>query len=192
MPNPSEATRISARWVGVSVLISMLGWGGIAVYSVHASLPSNTVRLPFAEQISTRIWAPEGWAFFTRDPREEDVFVFAPEAADEGPWRSILLSPHASPSNLFGLDRYSRAQGTEIGLLLYELSAEHWRDCDASPEECLVSYGEAAQELENASPRPSLCGSIGFALQRPVPWAWASAEEEIVMPSRIAKVSVQC
>ena len=77
-----------------------------------------------------------------------------------------------------------------MGLLLYGLPRQMWSDCDDAAETCLAA-APVATTLTNESPAPSLCGTIGFALQKPVPWAWASPAA-VHMPSRVLKVVVKC
>lgn len=162
--------------------------GTLAAYATHPVLPFSPLRLPYADKVNPSIWMPEGWAFFTRDAREEDTRMFLREG---GQWRNASEAPHFRPENLFGLDRTSKGQGVELGLLVQKVSSESRRECKEAPIICL-ERAPAALTIENTAPRPTLCGQVGLVFQKPVPWAWSRAARPVVMPSRILRLEVKC
>lgn len=137
-----------------------------------------------------RIWMPQGFAFFTRDPREPKMYLYA---LDGGKWQSATLGPYSRPSNFFGLDRKPRAQLTEYALLLHRAGAtpDKWMSCEDAPLSCLRRV-PVTDTLKNTDPVPTLCGVIGFARQDPVPWAWSESQDTIDMPSKILKLKILC
>lgn len=177
------------RWLGLSALSLGAVWLIVSVYAVHAALPSNPISLPFENQISVRSWLPQGWGLFTKDPRQERMFMFGRQ--DDGRWNSLSLAPLARASNAFGLNRASRAQGVEADRLFVKLANKDWRACQDEPVRCLEMASVVAT-LHNVSPRPTLCGDVGLVLQPPVPWAWSRSGSKIVMPSRVARLKVGC
>ena len=185
----TRGRRRGQRALGTLTVALALGWSIVIAYAVHAGMPFNPVTLPAEDRMATRTILPEGWGFFTRDPREERILPF--HKSEGGDWVSASLAPHARPSNGFGLDRMSRAQGIELGLLLENLAESAWSPCSERPAACLEKTS-ALTPLKNESPRPTLCGHVGLALQKPVPWAWASSRNRIVMPSRVLRLEVSC
>ena len=179
----------SLRAVGAFVLALALAWFTLLAYVVHAAVPPNPIRLPLEKRMYTRYWAPQGWAFFTRDPREEDILLFV--RGRDGAWISAHKGPHASPSNYFGLSRASRARGIEVGQILRRVPKAGWQPCKERAEVCLERTPNAGT-VRNISPNPTLCGEVGLALQKPVPWAWSSSAYKIVMPSRVSRLGVLC
>ncbi len=139
-----------------------------------------------------RVLIPQGWGFFTRDPREPRIIPFG--LRSEGEWTELGLGPHGRARWLFGLDRRSRAQGLEIGTLFGAVGDDAWFDCGGptpmEPHACL----DAASPLpvENPSPIPSLCGEVGLVRREPVPWAWRRAADRIEMPAQVLRLSVRC
>jgi sporulation delaying protein A len=174
--------------LGLAMVAMAVMWATWGVYVVHESLPFNAVNLPLADALNTRVWFPEAWGFFTRDPRESRVLV---RMERRGRWVPASLGPQARLSNAFGLRRRARAQGVEIGLLLEEVPDSAWVHCTGLPEECLERT-KNWYAVGDISPRPTLCGRIGFVLQPPVPWAWARSGERITMPSQVLKAEVSC
>lgn len=185
MPSLSLFRRLRISALG---LVVGLFWAVFAAYVVHGSLAVNAVQLPDEAGIGARLWSPEGWKFFTRNPREDWNIVFKQKAP--GVWESPLRGPNASLSNVFGLSRVPRAQGIELGLLLYHLPKQFWHPCPGDVAKCLTPLPSYA--VKNRSPDPTLCGTIGVVLQRQVPWAWAGLKDPRTMPSRVGRLEVTC
>ncbi|WP_164016005.1 SdpA family antimicrobial peptide system protein [Pyxidicoccus trucidator] len=157
-------------------------------YVIYPTLPYSPVRLPFAQLAQTFLWAPQGWSFFTRDPREQKQTLYV-RHGDQ--WESTLLAPHGRLSNIGGLRRKSRSQGVEMALLLSRVPANEWQECSAPLEECLAKQ-PTGRPLRNTSPAPTLCGTVAVVQQKPVPWAWARSARPVTMPFRILSMDVSC
>jgi antimicrobial peptide system SdpA family protein len=152
-------------------------------------MPFNPITLPFSKGLRIKVIMPQGWRFFTRDPRESRTLAFAKQR--DGGWRSVSFGPNASPRNLFGIKRNSRAQDIEIGLITAHLRANQWtelRNLSNSSIDVLAVAGS----VDNTSPEPTLCGTIVVAKQPPVPWAWSQMKTKPQMPSRCVKIDLSC
>lgn len=195
-PAPPAATDLflkqpqsaAPRGLGAFALALSAAWLLVLAYVAFAALPYNPIRLPGANAVRLQVFAPEGWAFFTRSPRQDRAYVFALHG---GRWRSALLTPHSRPSNAFGLDRRSRAQGVEMGMLMDQLAPGALGGCRGELVAC-VSRAPFLGTIRNPSPEPTLCGPVGVALQPPVPWAWSRARTPVNMPARVGRVEVAC
>jgi antimicrobial peptide system SdpA family protein len=184
-PDPATAARLGR----LALILAAVGLV-VCIYAVHAQMPTNAVSLPYEQSLRRPMQQllPEGWAFFTRSPREPDLVPFTRDG--EGRWSRALRAPHAEPHNVFGLDRRSRAQGVEMGLLTGGLTANDWRDCRGAIGECLEQA--PAVRIANLALAPTLCGDGGLASQPPVPWAWSRSADETTMPSRTVRLEVSC
>ena len=87
-----------------------------------------------------------------------------------------------------GIDRASRAQGTEVAILLDQMPVSAWRRCERDPVACL-SESPGGAVVANTSHR-TICGDVGFVVQEVLPWAWRNSPT--IMPSNVARVSVTC
>lgn len=188
----SSPRPISPAALGAALLAVFGCWGVVLAYALQPALPYSPIRLPYQEEVRAQLFLPEGWAFFTKSPREERAHLF-----ERGPggWRSASLAPIAMPRNVFGLDRAPRAQSVELGLLLTrpDVKAAKWSGpCRQDPmERCLDGVAPAAR-FKNPSPRPTLCGQVGIVRQAPVPWAWNLSGRKVVMPSHVLRLEVSC
>jgi antimicrobial peptide system SdpA family protein len=187
---PTSQNVAASRWKRIAVTGSLVAtfWLIVIVYALHGGMAFNPIALPM-ESPSVRLFAPQGWKFFTRNPQEQATLVF--QATTGGSWSSASLTPNSRFSNGFGLSRRGRAQGIEIGLLLRSVVPSAFIECTTEPASCFGSLAEIGP-VQNGSPDPSLCGLVGVAMQRPVPWAWARSKKRVVMPSRVIKMRVIC
>lgn len=177
----------------VAALFAAAGfWGAVLAYALQPALPYSPIRLPFQDEVRTQFFLPEGWAFFTKSPREERPFLFL--RTDAG-WKDASLAPISRARNAFGLDRAVRAQSVELALLLTRPEVRKaWKACEVKAfGPCLEATAPAAT-LRNESPRPTLCGDVGVARQKPLPWAWARSEKgrKLMMPINVVRMRVEC
>src|SRR4051812_41959664 len=121
LPKERGLKRLGALSIALGAFATVL-----VTYSVHAGMTYNPVTLPFEQAVNAQVWIPEGWKFFTRNPREERVSMLVRK---EGQWINGSRTPNANPSNAFGIDRLGRAQGLELALLLENVPSEAWSAC---------------------------------------------------------------
>lgn len=178
--------------IGVSALFLAVMWSMIALYAVHASMPTNPIKLPAEDSIRARMWLPQGWKFFTRSPREDRYEAYA--LTPQGEWKQAMNWPNARAANLFGLSRRGRAQSVELGLL--EGAAQRksdtpiWQPCETRLEECFANASPT--EVDNATPQSSVCGEVALAKRPPVPWAWTRSSRKVEMPAKVLRLRIKC
>ncbi|MBB4889529.1 SdpA family antimicrobial peptide system protein [Streptomyces netropsis] len=176
---------------GRSVLAVVAVWGVAVLYVAQVHVPKNVLSLPGQKQARSTVAnvAPQGWAFFTKSPRDVEVLPYGRTA--DGTWTSLALTPHSSPHNAFGLDRASRSQGIEISLLLNLAEKKDWKECEEGLADCLAG-ARAARKVENPSPEPTVCGRVALVQEKPVPWAWRDLVDERTTPERFLTLDVTC
>lgn len=156
------------------------------------TIASSPLRPSLPVRLNLLTVAPEGWAFFTRNPREPVVVVHTPAAGGDERWRPLELA-NFQRENLFGLRRSSRLLTTEVTQLLREVPSEAWTPCRAPVEECLAEQSLAVHAAERSSPLlPALCGPLTVQVRERVPWAWSRSRDRIQMPAKIVRLDVRC
>jgi antimicrobial peptide system SdpA family protein len=163
-------------------------WGVAALYALHTVIPFNAVVLPFERDLPVRSLTPEGWAFFTRNPREKQISAYR---RVNGTWESVDIGPNGSVANLFGLDRSTHTQSVEVSALLAHVRGRDFHSCRGTPSACLEGVPPIAS-FASPVPHPSLCGEVGIMSREPVPWAWSHVRPSIVMPSDTLVLEVKC
>lgn len=172
----------------VATITALVCVAGILFAAEPAVTFNPTKPLLAQDYRPIQVILPQGFAFFTRDAREKDLYLYREE--DRG-WTSAMMGPNSRPANLFGLNRKSRAQNVESALILSKIKPNIWWDCDEEPSSCL-EQDIVRDTVRNVVPQPTLCGPHGFALQEPVPWAWSKSRDSITMKSQITKIHIQC
>ncbi|MEU8204047.1 SdpA family antimicrobial peptide system protein [Streptosporangium sp. NPDC049046] len=179
-----------ARRLGWALVGIVAFWGSVIFYVVHTQLPSNAISLPGQEQLRLTITTltPQGWAFFTKSPREPQIGVWQP--ANTGGWQDARLGPHSEPRNVLGFNRRSRAQGLELGIMQTSVPADGWTACDGGDVASCLDRATSAVTISNIAPNPIHCGSVGLVQREPLPWAWAGSDT--AMPATVARLEVTC
>ncbi|MFJ8214952.1 SdpA family antimicrobial peptide system protein [Streptomyces sp. NPDC096033] len=174
-----------------SIVIASVAWSLIVLYVVQEQVPKNVISLPAQTKLKYTVAniAPQGWAFFTKSPRDPEIMPY--KKTPDG-WQSLAMTPHASPHNAFGLNRASRGQGVEIAMLLSTAQKSDWHDCTDSSDTCLANGGGASRRLTNATPHPTLCGTIGLLQDRPTPYAWRDLVTTSHTTERVMILEVAC
>ncbi|WP_150253424.1 SdpA family antimicrobial peptide system protein [Nocardiopsis deserti] len=133
-------------------------------------------------------FAPQGWAFFTKDPRGPYVSLY--QRHGQG-WEQANSTTVAGGEHLFGLDRSARTESYEIGVITGAITEEEWTACDEELiTRCLPESPETGVSVDSYGEDLRFCGVLAVTRQEPVPWAWADLVEQ--MPGDYAVVDVEC
>jgi antimicrobial peptide system SdpA family protein len=187
-----QATKLGVtrlRFLALYAVLVGFSWFVLFCYSIQAALPFDPIELPMAKNLEFRAFMPQGWKFFTRNPREEQIHLFAKN--QDGDWLSASIGTNADPVTYFGLSRTVRTRGIEIGLITRSVKSPQWLPCKEELSACFEKAPIAAV-VNNNSPNPSVCGELILLKQKPIPWAWTKAKKKVKMPITYVRVSVLC
>ena len=173
-------------------------WGMSLFFVVISSSQYNPIksRLPFDGKTLSTIIFPEGWSFFTRDPREEWIDAYS--------YENKLLQPVlyrcSDPENLFGLSKNFKVRNLEIHKMLERLSIQDslWMECNGNILDCISqlhqndSLSFFTYVIDNSLETQLLCGDVWVQKKVPVPWAWSKSRERIFMPSKLLRLKIIC
>lgn len=175
-------------WIILKIVISVLILFVIAEIFAAFS-PYNPLTPPPKIKLFIFSILPEGWGFFTKNPRDPIVYIYKYSGNE---WQNVLLRPNSAPINFIGLKRDARAQGAEYGLILSQIPKIDTVICkNMTHLECLESRDEIKLiEVRNSSLKKTLCGDIVLFLQEPIPWAWRKSNTK--MDIRVYRIKVTC
>src|SRR4030095_4783202 len=109
-------------------LLFSIVWIGILVYVIYkvtlSALPYSPLSPGIKEKTSIMAIIPEGWGFFTRNPRETDLYLYF---LKDKHWVMNPNAPISSCRNSFGLNRLPRAQSVELGMILSKINDTCWK-----------------------------------------------------------------
>ncbi|MBJ7895168.1 SdpA family antimicrobial peptide system protein [Bacillus atrophaeus] len=156
--------------------------------SIIAVLPANPLSPNIDEQSFMKTLYPQGWGFFSKNPREEMINVYETKT-----YAQAVSWPNNSFKNIFGLDRYGRAQGIELGYLIEQIPKSiEWEKCHYGSITCLKKTYTLVT-INNKTPNASLCGNLGLSRETLIPWAWSSkSRSNISKESKVLRVEVKC
>lgn len=160
----------------------------LALWTAAMQLPHNVLEMSRTTLPARFLGAafPQGWAFFTRSPQEEQWQVFT----DTSPPRKLSRSPYSEPHNMFGLDKSVRKQGVELAGLLGKITDADWQPC-SSDAECMNHAGPA-KAIDNPAPEPSFCGAVVIVGSDIIPWGYRKARTAAYQNTRSAHLQVRC
>lgn len=180
------AGRLSGLRLIFLLLVALLMLG---MYLVGlSSLPSNPVSLSVNSKFHVVSFLPEGWAFFTRDARENMLYVY--RRMEDGRWELVNV-PGSSLRYSFGLNRKGRAIGPEIAVLLRQIDSDDWVESRSPLNNFFQNDTLKKHVINDTAPLPACTGDIILQLIPPVPWAWSGSKKEIIMPYKIVRLYVK-
>ncbi|UFH55074.1 SdpA family antimicrobial peptide system protein [Spirosoma sp. KNUC1025] len=177
-----QATRFT--FVGICLL-----WIGFAFLALLTYTKDNPIRFSYEFQQNIRTLFPQGWAFFTKSPRDENLQLYR---FVNNRLELVDGQRQATFANLMGFRRAARAMSVEYAYLLYDVPADKWKRSEIAPEAYIRSHNLPEVTVINKTPSPLLDGTYYLVQQGLVPWAWSSQADKITLPSSILKLSVVC
>ncbi|WP_020602881.1 SdpA family antimicrobial peptide system protein [Spirosoma spitsbergense] len=171
-------------FIGVSSL-----WIFFAFLSLLIYKKENPIRLNYELQQNIRMLFPQGWAFFTKSPRDENMQLY--QLSDN---RLTLVDGQrqATLANWMGLKRSSRAMSVEYAYLLYNAPTDKWVQCETDPAAFIASHRLTNVVVTNDTPHPYLEGTYYLIKKGIIPWAWAAQRNQPTLPCSILKFTVVC
>jgi antimicrobial peptide system SdpA family protein len=165
-----------------------VGWGAAILFVLTASIADHPLRQALRVRTNLIVVSPQGWAFFTRSPREPVDRIFQ----QRGPQLSPVTYANSSMRNRFGISRAARALNVELASLLAQLPRGSWVECEEALEDCVARMESNAPVVANASVMQKLCGDLVVERRPPVPWAWSSSARPIHMSGQVTRFKVRC
>jgi len=156
------------------------------IYIGLASIPYNPISLKFTEQSAIFILAPQGWGFFTRNPREIQTTIYK---KINGQWENID-KPNSDPSFYLGASRTIRKIVFEKTLILGEIrDSTLWVEGDPSNLNTMIPKLKPITVYDK-TPSPLLTGNFLVVKKFPLPWSWSEAYYKINMPYKCVLLNV--
>ncbi|WP_121640698.1 SdpA family antimicrobial peptide system protein [Virgibacillus sp. Bac330] len=171
------------KHISYLIIYSLLCFG-VLFYSIHSALPSTPIYSNKAiEKAITKIF-PQGWGFFSKDPREPTIDAIHIDGDETLAW------PNMSIQNIFGLDRFGRGQGIEAGRIHSKIPKEESTKCEPLSEECIEKI--EFTEVTNDDNNHTMCGKWVILETEPLPWAWGEQYGKMNMNSTVTGVDIEC
>lgn len=129
---------------------------------------------------------PEGWGFFTKNPRDLVMSVFSIRDKE---LNRIEMSNHSLTNNL-GLSRKTRIIGFEASIIAKDIPKEFWKeDISINVKNRLNDSVLIVKKKPHFNHITE--GEYIFKLYRQIPYAWADKNQEKYNPAQFARVRVE-
>ena len=176
--------RLRARWVIGTVVAC--GWAIIAALAFVNSVADSPLKPRQRARTNIMTVLPEGWSFFTRDPREPRTLLYRHSGTG---WEHVSQR-HADRANYFGFARLARVKMVETAALLDQVSPGQWTQVAAGTD----PLGMEVQVVKASNPAmsPLLCGELLVIERPPAPWAWSTSKAPVRMAGRAVRLSAAC
>jgi antimicrobial peptide system SdpA family protein len=163
-------------------------WAGIFLLSLGVYLPE--AALPIKKYSIIKTFFPQGWAFFTRSPRESQTQLFVLDTI-ENTWKKVNQQ-HAQMGTFWGASKKMTKFSYELKDIFQQIPENFYIDCKTNIQigktPCIP---ESIQETYSNLDHPILQGEYLVVIQAIVPWPWSKHIEEVQMPSKVARIKVQ-
>lgn len=174
--------------LGLSLIfIALVFFTGAILYCVVITSLQTPFNLSATLKRNTFYFLPQGWAFFTRDAREEKLWAY--KRAQDGSLVP-LNPPGGSFIYLFGINRGGRKLSSDYSRLLAGIDSTSWNH--VAFDLSLIARESVRKRIfhtNNKDYTSKAKGEIVFVKKRLIPWAW-SRFKSVKMPSKYVRIFV--
>lgn len=129
---------------------------------------------------------PQGWAFFTKDPRDEQTTLYKIENQ-----KNIEINMKNGATNaFFGISRKNRIMLIELAQIVNQLDTNSWKVIKSKEEFLTYSDTAKAVEIINFVNHSIFKGEYLITKQKPLPWSWRENRDSLFMPAKVTKVKL--
>lgn len=165
------------------ILIAVL-WITFLNYVFISSLPipNNT---SYKQKATFFNIIPQGWGFFTRDPRENEIYLYTIIN------NSVVkfTDTNGSQKNFYGASRKNRLIGIELGLLIPKINKSSWKEMKGG--KLVFNPKIHTDTILNKFSPCNIKGTYFIVEQERIPWAWSRNYNNLIMPYKYAKIYVK-
>lgn len=168
----------------IFIVTLILVWLAGCVIVISASVGFTPFRVKASSKNKVFQMIPQGWGFFTRNPREEKLVVYQ----KRGDSLHKITQPNFSSANLYGLSRKGRLRQMQFGNFILSFNSQ-WKNCNSVViSECMA---DTIYIVENNFEHSSLKGEFLIQKQATLPWAWSRNRKVQPNPYEILAIDVQ-
>ena len=165
--------------IGLSIF-----WVVIIFYIGMASVPFNPLSIPKIKNIDIALLIPEGWGFFTKNPKESTIVFFTKNTRSQ--WITFTKS-NSDKEFLYGLSRKNRRILAESSNILKSINDTCWLKRESE----VLNFSTLQTLLvKNSFKKPIIKGDFIVVKQERLPWAWSRNYLSINMPYEIIRIQV--
>ena len=165
--------------------ILVFGWTIFGLSVFFSTLESQLILNNNLKEFTSKFF-PQGWGFFTKNPRD---FVLNIYKIKNGKLEPIDIS-NQSLKNHLGFSRSARIIGYEMSIIAGDIKNTDWKqNIDGN---IYSNINDITITINNKYPFKHLTkGCYLMKLNKPIPYAWSKSNQEKFNPFSIAKISIK-
>ncbi len=170
-------------------LIGLSCIGGILFTVFFSSIQFNPIQSKYNKKKLVVSLTPQGWAFFTRNPREAQTLIY--EVKDD---KLVLLKhKHSSIYNWIGLDRRASVLVSEMSIIRSKVPDSMFMTTKWNYQTNKTGdFPSESIAIKNEIHNPTLCGDYVLVFQQPIAWAYSKSMDNIDMPAKSVRIKIEC
>ena len=130
---------------------------------------------------------PQGWSFFTKDPREEQTIIYK----QENNKLEELNLKNGATSSWLGITRYNRIMLIELIQITNQVDSSKWSNINSKENFKIFTDTTTAIEVINFVNNAQLEGNFIIIKQKPIPWSWRANRNNLFMPAKGIKLKLK-
>jgi antimicrobial peptide system SdpA family protein len=177
-----EYSRKTKCYFLLNLIISVLFIFTVFINSIGYNLLTFNKKWAFELQFLF----PQGWAFFTKDPRDEQTTLYKIKNKE----LFELNMKNGATNALFGISRRNRIMLIELAQVVNQIDTINWKAITS--KEALLTFSDTAKAIEivNFVNHSNLNGDYLIIKQKPLPWSWRENRDNLFMPAKVIKVKL--
>jgi antimicrobial peptide system SdpA family protein len=159
---------------------------GLILIVLLSSVEENNLPIKGTIKLKIKKVIPQGWSFFTRNPKEEDYYIYKYDSVTKR--ITNLNKTLNSSSNFLGLKRICANSGIELSSICRKIKKSEWQNCKVN----LSAYNFNdlnSIRIVNFFPGATINGTYIIQKKSPIPFEWVNTFKG-EMPSQIALLKV--
>ncbi|MGW7932793.1 SdpA family antimicrobial peptide system protein [Staphylococcus xylosus] len=154
-------------------------------YSILESLGENVLSKMGTPNFQIQKILQQDWGFFSKNPKQTDLVYIKNDGKE-------LFYPNAQLSNLWGINRKARAQGTEVGLLFEEIEEKDIKKIKMFYSDFINHVkDEEFIKVENKEINPTMKGEYILFTGQFTPFPWAKDTKDKFIVEKYIKVNIE-
>jgi antimicrobial peptide system SdpA family protein len=167
-------------------------WGGFIFFIANRLVQNTTISMNKLAKKRTVNFFPEGWGFFTKNPKGYVNYVYRYDK-NKNRWK-LINQARFSSSNSFGLSRRATQLSIVMANLIKKSNSEQWEKINHLQIKRLLSGsvfedGKVYPMIVNAK-IPVLYGKILIIRKKLLPWEWRNFKDSFTMPVHYIKMTI--
>jgi len=169
-----------------SIILSTLVATILLLVVTISNLPYSAFSINNKLKLYCHSVLPQGWEFFTLNPRSEYLVVYKIEN------EKLVIEDfrNSALNSFFGISKINRIRNIELEYLISSIDTNQYQYCDNKDSLFTLQNTLPIHYITNNTNIKKLFGEFIIRKTIPIPWAWHNSDKNIFMPSKLIRVKI--